>query len=180
MTVSETVPETVSAEPVIALIDQLEELVSTARRLPFSANVVVNEEEVLDLIDRARLALPDDVVAARHMVEDRERIIGSAEQEAEATLARADERARQVVEEAEQRADRLTAESAITAQAHVRAEALISEAESRAAAVRSEADAYARELMQALEQQLSRALATVHKGLETLPPSDPRGRRRRA
>jgi vacuolar-type H+-ATPase subunit H len=178
MTVSETIAESIEAEPVVALIDQLEELVSTARRLPFSANVVVNEDEVLDLIDRTRLSLPDDVVAARHMVEDRERIIGGAEQDAETTIARAEERARAIVEEAEQRAERLAGESAVTAQARVRAEALVAEAESRAAAVRAEADAYARELMQSLEEQLSRALATVHKGLETLPPADPRGRRR--
>ena len=32
---------------VIDLVDQLEELVSTGRRVPFTAGVVVNEDEVL-------------------------------------------------------------------------------------------------------------------------------------
>jgi hypothetical protein len=171
--------KTASTEPVLALIDQLEELVSTSRRVPFSANVVVNEDELLDLIDRTRVALPDDLVQARHTVEDRDRIVSAAEQEAEAVLAQAEERTRQLTAEAEDRATRLTADSAITAQAHANAEALVSEAESRAAAVRAEADAYALSLMQQLEGHLERALATVRKGLETLPRPEPRPRRRR-
>jgi hypothetical protein len=166
-------------EAVLELIDQIEELISTARRVPFSASVVVNEDELLDLIDRARVALPDDLVQARHTVEDRERITAAAEQEAEAIIAKAEEDSRQMIEAAEQRAGTLTAESAITAQAHIRAEAVVSEAESHAAAIRSEADAYARDLMQQLEDQLSRAVSTVRKGIETLPKAEPQRRRKR-
>lgn len=167
-----------SSEPVLELIDQIEELVSSARRLPFSANVVVNEDELLDLIDRARVALPDDLVHARHTVEDRDRIMAGAEQEAEAAVAQAEEEARRLVSEAEERAEKLTSESAITAQAHARAEAVVSEAEARAASVRSEADSYARELMERLEDQLSRAVATVRKGIGALPQSRARPRRK--
>ena len=164
----------------LELIDQLEELVAHARRVPFSANVVVNEDDLLDLIDRVRVGLPDDLVQARHTVEDRERITAAAEQEAEAILARAEEESKQLIAAAESQAAALTAESAITAHAHVRAEAVVSEAEAQAAAVREEADTYARELMEQLEEQLSRAAATVRKGIETLPQPQPRRRRKRS
>ncbi|HKR98656.1 MAG TPA: hypothetical protein VJU79_03985, partial [Candidatus Dormibacteraeota bacterium] len=87
-------------EPAVTLIDALEELLSSGRRLPFSASVVVNEDEALDLVDRVRLALPDDLVAARHLVEDRDRIVAAAEQEAEAIVARAEEEARGILEDA--------------------------------------------------------------------------------
>ena len=37
---------------VLELVDQLEDVVTAARRLPLSANVVVNEDETLELVDR--------------------------------------------------------------------------------------------------------------------------------
>jgi len=168
------------AESVVQLIDQLEELIATGRRVPFSASVVINEDDALDLVDRVRVGLPDDLVQARHTLEDRERIIAGAEQEAEAVAAKADHDAKELVDEAEQRAASLTAESTIIAQAHVRAEAIVSEAESRAASTREEADAYARDLMEQLEGTLSRAVETIRKGIDTLPKASARPRRRKA
>jgi len=167
-----------AAEPAVALIDELEELLSSGRRLPFSASVVVNEDEVLDLVDRVRLSLPDDLVAARHLVEDRDRIVASAEQEAEAIVARAEEDARRILADAGEQAVALVASNEITAQAQVRAEAVVAEAEAAAAVVREEADVYARNVMQQLEGELARALATVRKGIETLPQPGA-GRRRK-
>ena len=67
---------------VIDLVDQLEELVSTGRRVPFTAGVVVNEDELLELIDRTRLGLPDELVQARHVLEDQRRVLVETEQEA--------------------------------------------------------------------------------------------------
>ncbi len=75
---------------VIDLVDQLEELVSTGRRVPFTAGVVVNEDEVLELIDRTRLALPDELTQARHLLEDQRRVLVDADQEAERILTRAE------------------------------------------------------------------------------------------
>ena len=76
-----------SLEPtVIDLVDQLEELVSTGRRVPFTAGVVVNEDELLELIDRTRLGLPDELMQARHLLEDQRRVLVEAEQEAERIL----------------------------------------------------------------------------------------------
>jgi len=172
-------PQDTRAETAVELIDQLEELISSGRRVPFSASMVVNEDEVLELVDRIRLALPDDLVAARHLVEDRDRIVATAEQEAETLVAAAEEVADRRVAEAEQRAAALIAESAITAQAQERAESVVAEAESHAAVTREEADAYARNVMQQLEGNLSRALATIRKGIESLPRPDSGRRRKR-
>src|SRR5580704_19150424 len=88
---------------VIDLVDQLEELVSTGRRVPFTAGVVVNEDEVLELIDRTRLGLPDELMQARHLLEDQRRVVLEAEQEAERILSRAEAEAARMVGEAEAR-----------------------------------------------------------------------------
>jgi len=89
---------------VIDLVDQLEELVSTGRRVPFTSGVMVNEDEVLELIDRTRLGLPDELMQARHLLEDQRRVVVEAEQEAERILTRAEAEVARVIGEAEARA----------------------------------------------------------------------------
>jgi len=165
---------------VLDLIDQLEELVTTSRRLPFTATVVINEDETLDLIDRARMGLPEELVQARHTLEDRDRIVAAAETEAEAILARAESEAQQLITQAGDHAEGLVSEHAVLAEALTRGEALVAEAEAQAAAIREEADAYAREVMVQLEEHLNRALGTVRKGIETLPRATPPRRRKKS
>jgi hypothetical protein len=171
-------PEGIDAT-VIDLVDQLEEIVSTGRRVPFTAGVVVNEEEILELIDRTRLALPDELMQARHLLEDQRRVLAEADQEAERILSRADAEVARIVEEAEARAAVMVGEHALAEQARERAATLIAEAEERAAKTCSDADAYAREVMLRLEDQLMRAATTVRKGIDALPAEGGSRRKRR-
>jgi hypothetical protein len=171
-------PEGIDAT-VIDLVDQLEEIVSTGRRVPFTAGVVVNEEEILELIDRTRLALPDELMQARHLLEDQRRVLAEADQEAERILSRADAEVARIVEEAEARAAVLVSEHALAEQAREHAATLIAEAEERAAKTCSDADAYAREVMLRLEDQLMRAATTVRKGIDALPAEGGSRRKRR-
>jgi vacuolar-type H+-ATPase subunit H len=164
---------------VIDIVDTLEELVGSARRLPFTPSVVVNEEEILELVDRIRVALPDDLVSARHTLDERDQVLARAEREVGEAVTRAEEEAARVVREAAARAAALVDEHAIVTSATEHARALVADAEQHAAAQRSGADDYAREVMQRLEEQLDRWLGTVREGMQALPePPRPRGRRR--
>ena len=169
-----------SADPtVIDLVDQLEELVSTGRRVPFTAGVLVNEDEVLELIDRTRLGLPDELMQARHLLEDQRRVVVEAEQEAERILSRAETESARIVAEAEARVAVMVGDHAIANQAREHAATVLAEAEERAAKTCSEADAYAREVMVRLEDQLMRAATTVRKGIDALPSESGSRRKRR-
>ena len=169
-----------STDPtVIDLVDQLEELVSTGRRVPFTAGVVINEDEVLELIDRTRLGLPDELMQARHLLEDQRRVVVEAEQEAERILSRAETEVARIVGEAEARAAVMVGDHAIAEQAREHAATVLAEAEERAAKTCSEADAYAREVMVRLEDQLMRAATTVRKGIDALPTEGGSRRKRR-
>jgi hypothetical protein len=169
-----------STDPtVIDLVDQLEELVSTGRRVPFTAGVVVNEDEVLELIDRTRLGLPDELMQARHLLEDQRRVVLEAEQEAERILTRAEAEAARMVAEAEARVAVMVGDHAIAEQAREHAAAVLADAEERGAKTCSEADAYAREVMVRLEDQLMRAATTVRKGIDALPTEGGSRRKRR-
>ena len=163
---------------VLELIDQLEEMLTGARRVPLSANVVINEDEALELVDRARLALPEELVQARHTLEDRARIVAEAEHEAERILSTAEAEGARLVAQAGERAADLVDEHTISEQARAHAAAVVDEAEARASAIHAEADAYAHDVMVRLDEQLTRALTTVRKGIEALPaPARPRAKR---
>ena len=164
---------------VIDLVDQLEELVSTGRRVPFTAGVVVNEDEMLELIDRTRLGLPDELTQARHLLEDQRRVLDEAEEESERILSRAETEATRLVDEAHARASVMVGDHEIAEQARLHAATLLAEAEERAAKTCAEADAYARDVMVRLEDQLMRAATTVRKGIEALPVEAGSKRKRR-
>ena len=186
---------------IIDVIDQLETLVGSGRRVPFTPNVVVNEEEALDLIDRARLELPDEIKQARYTVEEQQRLIAEAEEHAQRLVAAGEEEAKGIHRAAQEHAAQLVAQHEIVRAAEERAAELLQEAQTSAGRVRAEADAYVRQVMEdlaaqlaaaqqasrqaagQLDEQLDRAAATVRKGIESLPPpgtaAEPAGRRRR-
>ena len=167
---------------VLDVVDTLEELVGAARRVPFTTTVVVNEEEILELVDRIRVSLPDDLRSARDALDERDEMLERAGREAAETIARAAEEAERVVREARAEAERLVADHAIVATATEHARDTVEEADRHAAAQRAAADDYAREVMRRLEEQLERWLGTVREGLSALPAAEtaapPRRRRR--
>ena len=164
------------AESLLDLVDELETMVSGARRLPLSTSVMLDEDALLELVDRIRLGLPEELVRARQTMDDAQRLVGSAQDEAERMVADAEEHAAQTMERAGEQASLLVSQHHIVSQAQAHADALLADAESRGAAVRSDADSYARDVMTHLEEQLTRALGTVRRGLETLPRQELQGR----
>ena len=158
---------------VLDVVDTLEELVGAARRVPFTTTVVVNEEDILELVDRIRVSLPDDLRSARHALDEREEMLDRAGREAAETNARAVEEAERLVREARAEAERLVSDHVIVATATEQARTTIDEADRHATAQRAAADEYAREVMRRLEEQLERWLGTVREGLSALPAAQP-------
>ena len=73
---------------VIAALDQIEDLVESSRTVPLSASIMVNKAEILDLLDQAREALPEDLVAADAVVADADAVLGRADSAAESARPR--------------------------------------------------------------------------------------------
>lgn len=164
---------------VIDLLDQLEGLVVNGRRVMFTPSVMVNEEDVLDIVDRARMDLPDEIKRARWTVENQQRLVAEAEaaasglrdaaqREAEAVVAAARAEAERVSREAAARAEQMIAETEVMRAAQVRAEATLRGAAEESMRIRTDAEAYAREVMEGLAAHLDKVMATVRRGLETL------------
>ncbi len=142
-------------------IDRLEYLIGHSRQIPLTRTVVVDQEEVLACIDDLRLSLPDEIKQARWTLQEQQRLLSEAQAEAARTVSKAGERAQTMIGQHD-----------LVKRAEKQAEAMLKEASLKADETRRAADRYAWEVMQNLETQLLRTVATVKKGVESLrtPP----------
>jgi len=117
----------------------------------------VDQEEVLACIDELRLSLPDEIKQARWTLQEQQRLLSEAQAEAARTVSKAGERAQTMIGQHD-----------LVKRAEKQAEAMLKEATAKAEETRRAADRYASEVMQNLESQLLRTVATVKKGVEAL------------
>jgi len=138
-------------------IDRLEYLIGHSRQIPLTRTVVVDQEEVLACIDELRLSLPDEIKQARWTLQEQQRLLSEAQAEAARTVSKAGERAQTMIGQHD-----------LVKRAEKQADAMLKEATAKAEETRRAADRYASEVMQNLESQLLRTVATVKKGVEAL------------
>ncbi len=136
------------------LIDRLEALVSTSRRVPFG-RVLLDEQEILEIIDQMRLSLPNEINQARRVLQERDQIIGQAQSEAE-----------KIVLMARDKADYMLNDNGLLQEAKVYAERILADAREESETLRTEANAYAAEMLTHLEDVLDKNLAQVRRGIE--------------
>src|SRR6478735_3615842 len=84
---------------IIFLVERLESLIANGKKLPLTNNVVIDQVGALDLIDQLRVAVPEEVRAAKRINSEGERILEKAQEEAEQITARAQEQAAFLIEE---------------------------------------------------------------------------------
>ena len=68
----------------IELIDKLEEIVGKSKKIPFSSNFIVNENEIYDILDELRNVLPEEFKQARWIVKERESMLEEAKRQSRA------------------------------------------------------------------------------------------------
>ncbi|MBT3338883.1 MAG: hypothetical protein HN855_05055 [Anaerolineae bacterium] len=142
---------------ILHLIDRLEELFNESRALPFTHNVVVDEDRMLDIIDQMRIAIPEEVKKAQQLLNQSDRILAQAEEKANRTTLLAEEKATE-----------MTAKDMVSQEATRRAEQILAQARADAEATRAEADNYVIETLSRVEDELGRLLNQVHNGIRTL------------
>ena len=147
---------------ILHLVDRLEDLLNQSRPLPFTHNVFVDEDRMLDIIDQMRVAIPDEVKKAQQMMAQRDRILAQAQEEANRTLAIAREKSDQLVER-----------DAIVQAAQARADQIISEASAEIERTREDADRYVIETLTRLEVEMERYLNQVRNGIQALQQEAP-------
>jgi hypothetical protein len=146
----------------LVLLDRLEEVLGAGRKLPFRWGTVVDEDECLDILDQIRVAVPEEIRAARRVAIEREEVIAAARAEAD-----------RLVLEAEQRARGQVNDHALARAAQDRA-AEIEESALRAAdEVRRDADAYACRVLERLRGEVEKIDRVVAQSLTELSGEEP-------
>lgn len=141
---------------VYRVIDKLEASVKQGTVLPLGYRVV-SEEKILELIEKLRASLPEEVGRARTIAKNGDRLVRDAQEKAQAIVNEAAEAHSQLVDEHE-----------IVRRARATAEIVLREAEQKAQRVREGADAYAASVLTDLDSRLSTALGSVKKGIDAL------------
>ena len=128
------------------LIDELEDALAEGRRVPFSGRLMVDEERILDIIDRMRVAVPEELKQARRVIGEQERLLAEARAQVQQAME----------------------EQGLLAAVEAERTRLLNEAAHDAQGVRAGADDYARQVLEELEQRLARLSASVQNGLKEL------------
>jgi hypothetical protein len=120
-------------------------------------NAIIDRDAALNLIDELRVAVPEEVRAAKRINSEGERIIEKAQEEAERIVARAQEQAAYLIEE-----------RGLTDAAEDESRRIITAADDEAAMVRQGADEYASGVLSNLEAEVTRTLRGIERGLAML------------
>ncbi|MGH2946104.1 MAG: ATPase [Solirubrobacteraceae bacterium] len=146
---------------VLELIDELHDLVHSAKQVPLRDQVRVDKEKIYDILDRMRSTIPEEIEQARWIVKEREEMLAEAKREAE-----------QILEEARERQSQLVSRHELIRQAERSAEEIIDDARAREQEIRLGAEDYADEILDTLEVNLSKFIAAVQRGRERLRGPD--------
>jgi F0F1-type ATP synthase membrane subunit b/b' len=119
--------------------------------------VVIDQAAALGLIDELRVAVPEEVRAAKRINSEGERIIEKAQEEAERIVARAQEQAAFLIDE-----------RGLTQQAEAESRRIIGESQDEAEEVRRGADEYAVSVLVGLEGEVVKTLQSIKKGISLL------------
>ncbi len=160
---------------ILYLVDRLENLITSSKKMPLSNSLMVKESEILKIIELMRTAIPDEIKQARRIIQEKERILAQAQADASTILARAREETERVMNRegllraAEARSQELLREATGHAQE------LMHQAQEHAEQRKLGADAYAaetlrnlREHLLTIETEVGRHVLSIEKGLESL------------
>jgi vacuolar-type H+-ATPase subunit H len=138
-------------------VERLESLIANGKKLPLTTNVVVDQNAALGLIDELRVAVPEEVRAAKRINSEGERIMEKAQEEAERIVGRAQEQAAFLIDE-----------RGLTQAADAESRRIIDEARTDADRIRAGADEYAVSVLEGLEGDVQKTLQSIQKGLVLL------------
>lgn len=142
---------------ILHLVDRLEELFNESRPIWFTHSVIIDEDKILDIIDQMRVSIPEEIKKAQQLLNQRDRILAQAQEEANRTLGIAREKSEHIVER-----------DGIVQAAQTRSEQIIAQARDEAEKTKLDADDYVLETLTKLEMEVDKYLSQVRNGIKVL------------
>jgi len=132
-------------------------MVEEARGVPLSASCVLHRGEILEILDGARAALPNDLEAARKIMASRDALIEEGRLSSEALIASAREEVSRMIEQ-----------TAIVSAAREEAQHIVDDAHLEADQEREEVEKYIDSRLATLEVILNKTSDAIARGRERL------------
>jgi cell division septum initiation protein DivIVA len=142
---------------ILQVIDQLDALLEGSRRVPMSSLRMVDANVAKQVIERLRVNVPSSIIESDRMLQERDRILESAEAEAA-----------RLVEQAKRRAQEILSNDALVSASRQEAERIVVDSQRAAQQRRDEADRYAARVLEELAEKLSIISKQVDNGLDLL------------
>lgn len=138
-------------------LNELEELIENSSKIPFTRKVMVEEDRLLDLLDRIRTTMPEEVRQAKWIIQEREKVLQDSQKEAI-----------RIMDDAQKQIEKKADDSEIVRQAKTNAEEILARAESVAAEIREGAKGYADDILVNLQENLGKILSQIEQGRSEL------------
>lgn len=103
------------------LLDQFEQMLEQAPRIPLTGKLVMAEDELIEFVEHLRQGLPEDIQQARWLTKERQRYLQEAEEEA-----------KKITEQSKTYATKLVDEHEISKQAQQKAQEILAQAQKTA------------------------------------------------
>ena len=140
------------------LIDELYDILEKGWSLPFSSGKsFIDVEEVKQILDEIREAIPTEIRKAKAIVADRIQILNEAKNEADA-----------IRREAEEKAKIMTGQEEIVRRARAEAEDTMANAKAKSMEMITAASAYVDDMMRRSDESLATALAELRKTRQSI------------
>jgi len=128
------------------LLENLEEILEEGMSVPLSGGKrMVDVDAARDIIDDIRLNMPQEILQAKAIVQDRAQIMAKAKKEAEDMVKTAEDRARALLNREE-----------IVRQAETKARTITAEAQQQAAQLRTSVTKYCDNLLAGTQEQMQK------------------------
>lgn len=134
-------------------LNELEELIENSVKVPMTRRVLVDEDRLLDTMDRIRTTLPEEIRQAKWVVQEREKVLAEARKEAG-----------RIMEDVQKQLEKRIDESEINRQAQMRAEETVEKAHSVSREIKQGAREYADEILNELEKTIEKVMAEIRDG----------------
>ncbi|SFR05369.1 ATPase [Desulfoscipio geothermicus] len=139
------------------VLNELEELIESSPKVPMTKRVLVDEDRLLDYLDRIRTSLPEELRQARWVIQERDKVINDSKREA-----------LRIIEDAEKHLEKQAVESEIMRKAQEMADEIRLRNEEVARQIKQGARDYADDILAGLEDKLNNILQQIQAGRDEL------------
>jgi len=132
------------------IISEMEELIESSPKVPMTKRVLVDEDRLLDYLDRIRASMPEEMRQAKWVMQERDKVISDSKREAV-----------RIIEDAEMQLEKKAVDSEVTRKAQELGEEIRLRSEEMARQIKQGSLDYADEMLAELEGKLNSILVQV-------------------